>query len=52
MNESSLSKFEEWAKPHGYSLEKAPAMRTENPYVDSGTWKAYEGFCAGIGAKT
>ena len=48
MNDATLSDFEEWAVQFGdgYDLEKTSAMRTENPYTASSTWKAYESWCA------
>jgi len=46
MNLQKRIAFEAWCKPLGYDISKVPAMRTENPYVDSGTWKAYEAWCA------
>lgn len=46
MDEHTLSDFESWAEPFGYDLQKTPSMRTENPYSASGTWKAYEAWCA------
>ena len=47
MNLQKRIAFEAWCKPLGYDLAKVPAMLNENPYVDSGTWKAYEAWCAG-----
>ena len=46
MNESTLAEFELWAVPLRYDLTKVAARGTENPFVDSGTWKAYEAWCA------
>jgi len=45
MNEDQRIAFEAWSAPLGYDLAKTPAMKNENPYTDSGTWKAYEAWC-------
>ncbi len=45
MSTKTLKIFEDWAGQLGYDLRKSPAMATENPFDDSGTWKAYEAFC-------
>lgn len=48
MNEKTLADFEDWANQYKWSfdLSKRPAMKTENPYADSKTWKAYEAWCS------
>lgn len=53
MNEQMRQEFELWAMEALASigvrmnLKKVAAMPSENPYVKSKTWKAYEAWCAG-----